>query len=330
MTRESEELRPHARPAVQEQPPADVAAGIAPVPAAVAGRIAVGVAGWSYPDWEGFVYPAATRDRLRFVAGCVDLVEINTTFYRPPEAATVASWDRRTRDIPGFFFTAKLSREVTHNGRMDADLVYAFHAGLEPLVSAGRLRHLLAQFKWDFSDTPARRRYLEELRRQFGDVANLTLELRHRSWEGAEAITFLSGLGVTVANLDYPLSSDSFGMRLCTVGSDAYLRLHGRNAKAWFSKDAGRDETYNYCYDEQEVQDIVARSVQLAGMSRSLTVVANNHYQGKEMLNALEIKARLTGGKVFVPPDLAERYPRARRVQRLTPDGPVQPLLPFR
>jgi uncharacterized protein YecE (DUF72 family) len=323
------ESRPASCPATPEQVQADVAAGIAPVPAEIAGRIAVGVAGWSYPDWDGFVYPAATRDRLRFVAGCVDMVEINTTFYRPPEAATVASWERRTRDIPGFFFTAKLSREVTHNGRMDAEIVYAFHAGLEPLTSAGRLRHLLAQFKWDFGDTPERRRYLEELRRQFGDVANLTLELRHRSWESAEAMTFLSDLGVTVANLDYPQSADSFGMRLCGVGRDAYLRLHGRNSKAWFSKDAGRDETYNYCYDGREIEDIVARSVQLAGMSRSLTVVANNHYQGKEMLNALEIKARVAGGKVFVPPDLAERYPRVKRIQRPTPGRPVQPPLPL-
>ena len=96
--------------------------------------------------------------------------------------------------------------------------------------------------------------------------------------------------------------------KLLYVGSNG----HG----LWFSKDAGRDETYNYLYDAGELDGLVARVRELAKMSATLTVIANNHYQGKEAVNALEIKARISGGPVRVPPLLMEKYPRLEAVAR--------------
>jgi uncharacterized protein YecE (DUF72 family) len=277
-------------------------------------RVAVGVAGWSYPDWEGFVYPPGIKDPLEYVSQFVDVVEINSTFYRPPDARTAASWERRTAHRPEFFFTAKIHQDVTHRGRVDAALVAAFRTGLQPLRDAGRLQHLLAQFKWDFADTPDARAHLERVRDAFAGPAALTLELRHSSWQGPAALAFLKGLGVSVACLDYPLAHNSFSMRLTGVGDDAYLRLHGRNAKAWFSKGAGRDETYNYLYSPAEVADIAKRGQEIARMSSSLTVIANNHYQGKEMVNALQLKAHFAKAHVAVPAPLRERYPALREI----------------
>lgn len=272
--------------------------------------VACGVAGWSYPDWEGFVYPPRTSDKLRYIAGYVDCIEVNSTFYRPPDARTVASWVARTEDLTDFYFTAKIHQDVTHRGLVDASTVEAFRKGFGPAVTAGRLRHLLAQFRYDFADGSESRRHLEKVADAFGGIANLVLELRHNSWQSPGALEFLDGLGVTVANLDYPTGHNSFNLRLCAIGRDAYLRLHGRNAKAWFSKAAGRDETYNYLYDGSELDGLVARVRDLAKMSATLTVIANNHYQGKEAVNALEIKARLAGTRIPVPPLLREKYPR--------------------
>ena len=268
-----------------------------------------GVAGWSYPDWEGYVYTPEIKDRLRFLAGYLDMIEINSTFYRPPDARTVAAWVERTEDLPGFFFTAKLHQDVTHRGVIEPATVAAFHEGFKPMVQRDGLRHLLAQFRYDFADTPATRGHLERIASSFGDITNLTLELRHNSWQAPAALEFLAGLGVSVAHLDYPTARDSFNLRVCRVGEHAYFRLHGRNAKAWFSKDAGRDETYNYLYSDREVDDIVKRAAEIGRMSKTLTLVANNHYQGKEVVNILQIKSRLTGRKAPVPPKLLERYP---------------------
>jgi len=279
---------------------------------AAATAIAVGVAGWSYPDWNGFVYTGRVTDQLRFVAGYLDMVEINSTFYRPPDARTTESWNKRTADVAGFFFTAKLHQDVTHRGLIDAGMVRAFREGFAPLTSAGRLRHLLAQFKYDFADAPATREHLQRLCSAFGDVAHLTLELRHRSWQDPDALDFCRRLDVTVAALDYPMAGNSFSLRETGVGVDAYLRLHGRNAKAWFDKGAGRDQTYNYLYPPKEVDEIFKRAVSIARMSKTLTLVANNHYQGKEMVNAIQLRARALGRKVDAPPGLVDHYPELR------------------
>ncbi|MDP6490533.1 MAG: DUF72 domain-containing protein [Kiritimatiellia bacterium] len=275
--------------------------------------IKCGIAGWSYKDWDGYVYPRGVKDKLRYVAEYVDVVEVNSTFYRPPDARMVASWAERTADLDGFTFTAKLNQEVTHRGRVEAPMVRAFHDGLAPLVECDRLSHLLAQFRYDFADTPETRAHLERIYDAFGSITNLTLELRHNSWQAPGALDFLRDMEITVANLDYPTAKNSFNLRYCDIGEHAYLRLHGRNAKAWFSK-SGRDETYNYLYSKDEMDSIAERAAKIATMSKSLTLIANNHYQGKEFVNALEARAKLSGGKVAVPAPLLERYPQLREI----------------
>jgi len=283
------------------------------------GRISCGIAGWSYPDWDGYVYTPGTRDKLRFIAGYVDMIEINSTFYRPPDTGTVKSWVRRTDDLSGFFFTAKLHQDVTHRGLLDSAMVTAFHTGFEPMTERGTLRHLLAQFRYDFIDTPETREHLKKIRKAFGDITNLTFELRHNSWQLPEALKFLGSLNAAVANLDYPLARNSFSLRACRLGEHAYLRLHGRNVKAWFNRKAGRDETYNYCYSGKELEGIKDRAVDLAEMSKTLTLVANNHYQGKEVVNALQLKAMIKRTKVGVPPKLLEKYPQLEEIRQPPP-----------
>jgi len=276
--------------------------------------IRCGIAGWSYPDWAGRVYGKGVRDQLAFIARYVDLIEINNTFYRPPEAKNAASWVRRTAALPGFLFSAKLHQDVTHRFTIEPSTVAAFREGLEPIRSAGKLSHLLAQFRYDFADGPGSRDLLHRIRENFGSLAELVIEVRHASWQSLDALEFLRGLGITVANLDFPLARDSFSLEKCLIGRNGYFRLHGRNRKAWFDAKAGRDETYDYLYSPRELARIRERAVSLAISYQSLTIVANNHYRGKEVANALELKHLLTGRKVEVPPALVEEYPRLREI----------------
>ena len=51
----------------------------------------IGIAGWSYPDWEGIVYTSTRMDQLAYVSGFVDCLEINSTFYRPPSERNCTS-----------------------------------------------------------------------------------------------------------------------------------------------------------------------------------------------------------------------------------------------
>lgn len=272
-------------------------------------NIAVGVAGWSYPDWDGYVYAGRVGDKLRYIAGYIDMVEVNSSFYRPPSVKTVASWVERTADLQTFFFTAKLHQDITHKGELSPAMIHAFQEAFAPMIHAGRLRHWLAQFPWFFSDSPEARHHLGRIRDTFAPMSHLTLELRHNSWQSPDSLEFLQNLGVTVANLDYPTAKTSFNLQHCSVGDQAYMRLHGRNSQAWFSKGAGRDETYNYLYNRDELAGVARRAVELARGAKSLTVVTNNHFQGKEMVNALQLKSMLTRRKVAVPPGLIKAYP---------------------
>ncbi|MFH0878721.1 MAG: DUF72 domain-containing protein [Lentisphaerota bacterium] len=285
--------------------------------------ISFGIAGWSYPDWDGFVYPKGLKDKLGFIAPFVDMIEINSSFYRPPTARMTATWLKTVEKNPGFFFSAKIHQDVTHRFIIDPVMVGGFHEGLRPLRDAGRLRHLLAQFKFDFEDTQEHRDHLEKVRDAFSGPHGLVMELRHISWQAPSALAFLDGLGVIVANLDYPMAQNSFNLPVCLVGEDAYFRLHGRNRSAWFDKSAGRDATYNYYYSKPELAGLRDRAVALSKAKRSLTVVANNHYGGKEVANILQLKALIMALPLKVPDLLMSRYPDLKEIA-LPPENPAQ------
>src|SRR4051812_44002920 len=80
-------------------------------------EIRIGVAGWGFSDWKGILYPAPRPhdfDPVRFLAGYIDVIEINSTFYAPPKAAVAKKWAERIQDLDDFRFTAKLWRRFTH------------------------------------------------------------------------------------------------------------------------------------------------------------------------------------------------------------------------
>jgi uncharacterized protein YecE (DUF72 family) len=272
------------------------------------GKVYIGIAGWSYPDWKGIVYTDSKIDQLEYVSRFVDCIEINSTFYRPPFEKNTKSWLQRTSDKKDFFFNAKLHRDFTHKGKIDAGMVRHFHKGFEPFLDADKLKNLLVQFRYDFSDNLDSRQHLTSIVENFRDAFDLAVEVRHKSWQEKGALDFLQELGVSVCNLDYPTTYNSFNLQHCTVGRSGYFRMHGRNYEKWFSK-AGRDETYDYYYNGEELAGIYDRIDKLAEAFEFLTVIANNHYRGAELANAIELKALLSGEKQLVPAGLLRAYP---------------------
>jgi uncharacterized protein YecE (DUF72 family) len=274
-------------------------------------RVLAGIAGWSYPDWEGVVYPSACKDKLRFCAELVDVLEINSTFYRVPDARTSSTWATRIRDLPTLF-TAKLPQEFTHRGRSDPQLVLTARDGFAPLQEVGKLQALLLQFSHSFACNEANLAHLRRLVDAFRDLAPLVVEVRHGSWNLAPSLVELERLGVSVSALDYPgtqggFSGDATGIYgPCRLG---YLRLHGRNVEAWFRRSAGRDQVYNHEYSPAELQEIQAKLTRLAASAELAIAIANNHFHGKGMKVALELLAWLRGGRVTVPPPLLQSYP---------------------
>lgn len=276
----------------------------------------VGVAGWDYPDWRGRVYPdpAPVRfDRLAWVARFVDVVEINATFYRPAAPATARGWVRRTAPFPRFRFAAKAHRTWTHEPGADLDAVVGpTLAGLAPLRDAGRLASVLVQF-------PQRLHRTEDAYRKLDAIASrtrgwpVTVEVRHRSWSEPGAADRLRDLGLGWCVVDQPLVGGASEPVVVATTPLAYLRLHGRNRRDWFREDAGRDERYDYRYDDRELDGLADTARRLAEVAESVVVVQNNHFRGQAMANALQMRRRLEGARPPAPEPLVATFPDLAR-----------------
>lgn len=286
--------------------------------------IRVGPAGWSYPDWEGTVYPR-TKPRgfhgLAYLSRFVSMIEINSSFYALPRSEHAQRWTELVAHSPDFRFIAKVHQDFTHTQRPLAELdreLAAFHSGVEPMRSSGKLSGLLAQFPFGFRRDPTAVRRLTDLRARF-DRVPLILELRHREWFVPESIAHITGLGCSLSAIDLPPSSDHPPLQHPIPGPIGYLRLHGRNSATWFARDSGRDQKYDYLYTPREIDELAERAQRLAGEHDQTFVVTNNHFEGKAVANALELLAKLTGQSVAAPRQLVERYPRLATIAR--PDG---------
>jgi len=305
--------------------------------------IRIGSAGWSYADWDGIVYPAR-RDRsfdcLASLAGFLDCIEINSSFYRIPSPDASGSWAERVAPLHQFTFTAKLWRGFTHDvpgarGEEAKTAERDFREAMMPLRDAGRLGAILVQFPYSFHDLPENRTRLAEILDRFGDFG-LVVEVRHSSWLSGDFLDTLREKGITFCNVDQPDLSSNIPPTAHVTGKTAYVRLHGRNAGAWFEEGAGRDRRYDYLYSTEELSGWAERiTAMAAGGARDVFVIANNHFRGQGIANALELKAMLTGSKVTAPAGVIRTYPALKALAIEAPDVPptkrrsLQRSLPF-
>jgi len=84
-----------------------------------------------------------------------------------------------------------------------------------------------------------------------------------------------------------------------TTSQIGYVRLHGRNYQDWFREKAPRDDRYNYLYSVEELEPWITRIKEIAAKTKESYVITNNHFRGQAVVNALEIKATLSEGKVW-------------------------------
>jgi len=287
--------------------------------------IRVGIAGWSYPDWEGIVYPArktARFDRLSYLAAYFDAIEINSTFYRIPEPRIAGSWVRRVGGRPDFRFTVKLFQGFTHRrAELRAEDESSFKRALEPLAEADLLGAILIQFPYSFHPVASNRAWLESLLEKFRDYPRV-VELRHSEWAREEFFDSLRGREAGFCNIDQPALSRSLGPTEVVTSKVGYVRLHGRNAKDWFRREAPPAARYDYLYPEEELVPWVERIRRIAEQTTDIFIIANNHYRGKGPVAALTLLSMLLGRPVASPADLPAAYPQI--APRVVSDAPAQ------
>jgi uncharacterized protein YecE (DUF72 family) len=128
-------------------------------------------------------------------------------------------------------------------------------------------------------------------------------------------------LGYSLAHVDLPFSLDHPPKDAPRVGRIAYLRLHGRNAQAWFDPKSGRDQRYDYLYPPAQLDELARVAQRLDEGADETFVITNNHFSGKAVANALELLARITGGRPLAPTELVVAFPRLGDLARTDGQG---------
>lgn len=274
-------------------------------------KIFFGTAGWSYPDWEGIVYPSdigKKSDRLSYISNYIDVIEINSTFYHPPSPKIAMNWVKKVEHSPDFKFSVKLSKVFTHERIISINDVKVFTEGILPLKENGRLASILIQFPWSFKYNESNLEYIKRVCEYFYRFP-LVLEIRHNSWNIVQFYQFLSDSGIGFCNIDQPIFYQSLKPTEVVTSPVGYVRLHGQNYETWFNKEATRDERYDYLYSEEELLEWLKKIKNISKIARETYVIANNHYKGKALVNILQMKKLFTGKKVPIPKSLILNYP---------------------
>ena len=266
-------------------------------------KLYIGTSGWSYPKgegkWTGYFYPAGKINELEYYSQFFNTVEINSSFYRPPNPGYVYNWVRR---VPkDFLFTAKLWQKFTHPkmykeatgeeaviSLQDIDI---FKRSIDPLVKYGKLGALLAQFPPSFKNDSFGQQILNVVSRAFGQY-RLAVELRHRSWsDDANIAQLLRENNVIWVHIDEPKFKSSISQELPITSDMAYFRFHGRNAEAWWTGDS--ETRYKYLYSAEEIDELANRVKTAASQTQLLFSLFNNHWQGYAPRNAITMMKSL-------------------------------------
>ncbi|MGF6847031.1 uncharacterized protein YecE (DUF72 family) [Chitinophaga sp. W3I9] len=238
-----------------------------------------GTSGLVLPVPNKLAYPPAFRDksRLTYYGSLFNSIEINSSFYKVPQAATVKKWADSVPD--DFVFTFKLWRDITHVKQLafqEADVIRF----MEVINEAGAKKGcLLIQFPPGVTVE------------QYGQVEQLldivqginpadgwkvALEFRHSSWYIGEVYELADEYECSIVLHDIPKSRNE---RLNAKADFVYLRFHGpagdykggytddylaqraKEIRAWIKE--GKEV---YVYFNNTIGDAIKNLVTLNGM----------------------------------------------------------------
>ncbi len=276
-------------------------------------------------------------ERLSWYAQHFDLVEVNSTFYSVPEPRMVERWCAATpneftfdvklhqlfsfHSTPAKLLPSDLQRRAETDARGNVKstphlreaMLKSFLRPMSIIRNAGKLGVLLLQLSPAFSPRKHRLKELEPLIDMLSGY-ELAIEFRNRNWAiGAQlqpTIDFVREHRAIFVNVDAP-ASDHFTVMPSDVDEvtnpkTAYLRLHGRNAKAYITGKTVAAR-FDYDYKDKEIAEVAERSTKLAREARDVHVIFNNNNLDYAPRAALRLRKAL-GQIVKTPAETLELF----------------------
>jgi len=227
----------------------------------------IGTSGWVYKHWRGLFYPQKLGQAkwLEFYSQHFAKVELNNTFYHLPSEQAFAGW--RDRTSPGFVYSVKVSRLITHLKKLRN-----VEEALDNFLSRARilgekLGPLLYQLP---PNMPRNEPLLEAFLRLLPADSSHIFEFRHESWFDEEVIALLRKHNVGFCIYDMP----GVTTPVLATSDVAYIRFHGSAAM------------YGSCYSDAELEAWATKIAHLGERLASVYVYFNNDDEAFAVSNA--------------------------------------------
>jgi uncharacterized protein YecE (DUF72 family) len=286
-------------------------------------QILVGTASWTDKTLlaSGWYPPEvdSPEKRLEYYASKFPLVEVDSTYYTPPNERNSELWAARTPDH--FTFNIKAFSLLTgHPTRVSAiykelrpdtdkrnvypkdldakviDGVWErFLASLEPLYESGKLGALLFQFPQWFPIGKRNKTYILKCQER-AKPYRICVEFRNKTWMSdenrEETLDFLRSYQVPYVCVDMPQGyASSVPPVVAATAELAVVRFHGHSEK-WNSRDIY--ERFGYKYSVEELREWAPHVKELGNQAETVHALMNNCYRDYAQTNASTLASLLT------------------------------------
>jgi uncharacterized protein YecE (DUF72 family) len=235
--------------------------------------IHIGTSGWSYPHWDGVLYPPGTppAERLALYGNQFSTAELNASFYRWPREVSFASWRRRLPE--GFVLSVKAARGLTHGKRLYSpeEWVRRFTSSWHELGS--RRGVLLVQLPPTLARDDSRLEYFLAL---IPTWMRISVEFRHPSWHDEAVFHTLQRYNAAYC----VMSGAGLPCVLRATADFVYLRLHGPDNKF----------LYGGSYSEDDLRWWAQRISEWSHTGHDVYAYFNNDGDGNAVRNAFALR----------------------------------------
>jgi len=199
------------------------------------GKLYLGTSGFSYRHWRSVFYPNSLPPRqwLEFYSRHFNSLEINSSFYRLPAAATLQNWYRQTP--VNFRFSIKAPRLLTHYYRLKIG-----NASWKQFwARMSLLKEKLAVILWQLPlNLPRQEERLRLFLQQFSGLARFAFEFRHSSWFNDKIYSILRHYQAALVWHDNQILPQPPAVQTANF---IYIRFHGV------------ETLYNYRYSQKQL-----------------------------------------------------------------------------
>lgn len=236
----------------------------------------VGTSGWSYPHWDGVLYPPGTgsASRLGRYTERFATVELNGSFYRWPRDTTFAGW--RARLPEGFRMSVKAPRGLTHAKRLQDPGLWAGRIASGWHELGDRRGVLVVQLHPAHERDDAR---LERFLSALPHWIRVAVELRHPSWHDDAVFALLERHRAAYC----VMSGAGLPCVLRATTDLVYVRLHGPS----------REHLYAGSYSDTDLRWWTDRIREWERDGREVWAYFNNDGEGNAVRNALTLRGML-------------------------------------